>query len=383
MSPDVSTAAGEPFEMSRSKSSPTDGGYGRSRNRHQSLPRHLGPELRPRRRDLSRLRRRALQLHERARDRCRAGAATHRRPRRAGGDRVAVAMRNYPEWVFSFWAAASLGAVVVPLNAWWTGPELAYGLADSGTRVILADGERSNDSSLIWARRTSSPPSSPGPSSCRPARTPGVTCVGAGRSSYELPALEVRPDDDATIMYTSGTTGRPKGAVGTNRNVGNHIMNAMYARRRVARSSAAPPAGPPVTLLTFPLFHVGGLQSFLLPYTVIGGNDRAAVPSGIPPGARRSIEREERQHRRGRADDDVRVARRREAAGQGLHRSPGSRRARRSCRPSSSGASTRSSRTGGARATVTGSRRRRARRSPTPAATTSPIRTASASRSHR
>ena len=58
------------------------------------------------------------------------------------GDRVAVAMRNYPEWVFSFWAAASLGAVVVPLNAWWTGPELAYGLADSGTRVLLADGER-------------------------------------------------------------------------------------------------------------------------------------------------------------------------------------------------------------------------------------------------
>ncbi|WP_276968658.1 AMP-binding protein, partial [Metallibacterium scheffleri] len=60
----------------------------------------------------------------------------------AAGDRVAIAMRNLPEWVMAFWAAISVGAVVVPLNAWWTGPELAYGLLDSGTSVVFVDEER-------------------------------------------------------------------------------------------------------------------------------------------------------------------------------------------------------------------------------------------------
>ena len=60
----------------------------------------------------------------------------------APGDRVAIAMRNLPEWSLAFWAASAAGAVVVPLNAWWTGPELEYGLADSGTVVAFVDGER-------------------------------------------------------------------------------------------------------------------------------------------------------------------------------------------------------------------------------------------------
>src|SRR5204863_2931290 len=58
------------------------------------------------------------------------------------GDRVAIAMRNFPEWAVAFWATAAAGAVVVPLNAWWTGPELEYGLSDSGTKVLVADAER-------------------------------------------------------------------------------------------------------------------------------------------------------------------------------------------------------------------------------------------------
>ncbi|HEY5097632.1 MAG TPA: AMP-binding protein, partial [Acidimicrobiales bacterium] len=60
----------------------------------------------------------------------------------AKGDRVAIAMRNLPEWVMAFWATIAVGAVVVPLNAWWTGAELAYGLSDSGTSVVFADEER-------------------------------------------------------------------------------------------------------------------------------------------------------------------------------------------------------------------------------------------------
>jgi acyl-CoA synthetase (AMP-forming)/AMP-acid ligase II len=94
--------------------------------------------------------------------------------------------------------------------------------------------------------------------------------------SPPLPDVDLGPDDDASIMYTSGTTGRPKGAVATQRNFVAHLMNGMY--RAAAAAAAAPPpapgAPPPLptaTLLTFPLFHVGGLQSFLMPYTAAGG----------------------------------------------------------------------------------------------------------------
>src|SRR5689334_2830803 len=58
------------------------------------------------------------------------------------GDRVAIAMRNFPEWAVAFWGAAAAGAVIVPLNAWWTGPELEYGLSDSASKVLFADGQR-------------------------------------------------------------------------------------------------------------------------------------------------------------------------------------------------------------------------------------------------
>src|SRR5580692_8163403 len=58
------------------------------------------------------------------------------------GDRVAIIMRNLPEWPVAFYAAASLGAIITPLNAWWTGPELEYGLVDSGSKVCIVDAER-------------------------------------------------------------------------------------------------------------------------------------------------------------------------------------------------------------------------------------------------
>src|SRR3954465_3049512 len=70
------------------------------------------------------------------------GARFRERYRLAAGDRVAVAMRNYPEWPLVFWAAIAAGLVVVPLNAWWAAGEMRYALEDAGARLLIADGER-------------------------------------------------------------------------------------------------------------------------------------------------------------------------------------------------------------------------------------------------
>ena len=192
----------------------------------------------------------------------------------AKGDRVAIAMRNYPEWAVALWAATSVGAVVVPLNAWWTGPELEYGLGHSGATVLFADRERlqrlaphlggSRVSSVVAVRTDDLPAGA--------VRWDDAVAPGVGTDGDGLPAVEIGPDDDCTIMYTSGTTGRPKGAVGTHRNITSHLMNALYiAAQGTTTNSAEAAPGPPATLLTFPLFHVGGLHSFLLPYTAAGG----------------------------------------------------------------------------------------------------------------
>src|SRR6476660_4176295 len=108
-------------------------------------------------------------------------------------------MRNLPEFPLAFWAAASVGAVVVPLNAWWTGPELAYGLADSGARVLFADGERverltphlaETKVEQVIAVRVEGPLPPVAVSFDDVLQTAG----GADRA---LPVVEIDPDDDA------------------------------------------------------------------------------------------------------------------------------------------------------------------------------------------
>ncbi|MBV8693626.1 MAG: acyl--CoA ligase, partial [Actinobacteria bacterium] len=190
------------------------------------------------------------------------------------GDRVAIATRNYPEYAIAFWAVQAIGGVAVPLNAWWTGPELAYGLADSGSVVLFADEERAERiAPHISETKLQSTVLIRGDAKIDNAVPWSEVAYG---DDPPLPDLTIDPDADATIMYTSGTTGRPKGAVQTQRNFGNFLMQGVYLSMAVAESAPAPdPNAPPplpmATLLTFPLFHVGGLQSFLLPYTAAGG----------------------------------------------------------------------------------------------------------------
>ena len=186
------------------------------------------------------------------------------------GERVAIAMRNYPEWSVVFWATVAIGAVAVPLNAWMTGAELGQCMADSGSRLLVADEERFERlracvsdlrlAGTIVVRAT------------KPVPSDAVTWQGivAESASPPLPEAVVADDDDATILYTGGTTGRPKGAVGTHRNICTNLMSIGYnqARHRLRSGVALSPASPPPSqrcnLLSVPLFSVSGCYNSLV-----------------------------------------------------------------------------------------------------------------------
>jgi acyl-CoA synthetase (AMP-forming)/AMP-acid ligase II len=181
------------------------------------------------------------------------------------GDRVALAMRNLPEWPVAFFAIVSIGAIAVPLNAWWTGAELAYGLADSGARLLIADAERLDriaphleELSALEAMLISRSHEALPAAAKRLEDVIGAPPAYADLPPAELPAVEIAPDDAATIFYTSGTTGHPKGALGSHRNMTTNIMTTAYAGVRSSlRRGEAPPAPEPAVMLTvIPLFHV-------------------------------------------------------------------------------------------------------------------------------
>ena len=188
----------------------------------------------------------------------------------AKGDRVAIAMRNLPEWIVAFGAALSVGAVSVSLNAWWTEEELDYALNDSGPRVVVADPER--------AARTAGAVRRLG-ASLVVARA-GEAAVPEGADRYEgvldrdrpRPEVELGPDDDATILYTSGTTGRPKGAVSTHRAVCQALtaFGCGAAVEGARRGSAGRTGRLPVFILIVPLFHVTGAIPVMLSCVAVG-----------------------------------------------------------------------------------------------------------------
>jgi long-chain acyl-CoA synthetase len=214
------------------------------------------------------------------------------------GDRVALVMRNLPEWPVIFMGALLAGAIAVPLNAWWTGTELAYAILDSGARFVFADAER-------LARLADLPPAQIFVTRAANA-PPGVTVledvIGAPGHWQDLPQgamsdVALAPEDDATIFYTSGTTGAPKGALGTHRALTTNIFATAFseARNALRRGSFDSPTGlriasaatatsptsatrveevgpaQRITLLAVPFFHVIGSLSVLLPNMARGG----------------------------------------------------------------------------------------------------------------
>ncbi len=199
------------------------------------------------------------------------------------GDRVAMIMRNYPQWAVAFFAALSIGAIATPMNSWWTGEELEYGLKDSGAKVAVVDGqiyERIREhmgnlpdlESVVIARNKED--------YADPRVSDMESVIGDANSwasldSIGLPAVDLVPEDDATIMYTSGTTGRPKGALASHRAIISNILNSMtcQARMFLRRGEALPEPDPDsqnATLLAVPFFHATGAFAILIPSMVRG-----------------------------------------------------------------------------------------------------------------
>ncbi|HJW42187.1 MAG TPA: class I adenylate-forming enzyme family protein [Rhizomicrobium sp.] len=203
------------------------------------------------------------------------------------GDRVAIIMRNLPEWVVAFYAAELAGAIVTPLNAWWTGPELEYGLVDSGTKIAFVDSERLerinehlvNCPALTKIYVSRYADDLPHTIVSRLEDVIGRVNDWGRLPPGEMPKVELQAEDDATILYTSGTTGRPKGALGTQRNMTSNIMAAGFsATRSFLRRGEAPPvfvnpldAPQRSTLLSVPFFHATGCFAVLGPTVVSGG----------------------------------------------------------------------------------------------------------------
>ncbi len=212
------------------------------------------------------------------------------------GDRVAIAMRNYPEWITSFAAVTSVGAVAVALNAWWLHEELAYGLEDSGSRLVICDSERfervrdligDSDLDAIVVRHRGDLP--PGAAHLEEILEPGA----------RLPEVVVDTDADATILYTSGTTGHPKGAVSTHRAVLTALMGfacraavaALVDGAETAPTDETGEALPTTAILCIPLFHVTGLVPVMLG-TFVSGSRLVMMYRWDPRRALELIERE-------------------------------------------------------------------------------------------
>ena len=192
------------------------------------------------------------------------------------GDRVAVAMRNYPEWVMSFAAIISVGAVSVSMNSWWVEDEMDFALQDSGAKVLICDQQRFDVAAesckklgvkVLVARAEKSLPA--GADKWQDALTPHLA------AGLKCPVVEISSDDDATILYTSGTTGRPKGAVSTHRAIISALMgfssrNSVLTMSGTKLKEVTGPEVPTSFILIVPLFHVTGCVPVMMSCFIAG-----------------------------------------------------------------------------------------------------------------
>ena len=192
------------------------------------------------------------------------------------GDRVAVAMRNYPEWVMSFAAIISVGAVSVSMNSWWVEDEMDFALQDSGATVLICDQQRFDIAAAsckklgvkVLVVRAEQPLPS-GVDKWQDALAPHL------KAALKCPVVDIKSDDDATILYTSGTTGRPKGAVSTHRAIISSLMafssrNAVLTMSGTKLKDVTGPEIPTSFILIVPLFHVTGCVPVMMSCFIAG-----------------------------------------------------------------------------------------------------------------
>ena len=217
----------------------------------------------------------------------------------ARGDRVAVLSANNPEWCMAFWGTVDIGAILVGLNGWWKTDEILYGLEDSGAKVLVADrarferiaGELADIKTLEAVFLIDCDPADVGTDSRLHRFDDLLQKPGSG-----TPTVEIDEDDPAVIFYTSGTTGRPKGAISTHRSMISNLQGTLYSS--IAGSMVNPGAGGlnasggNASLLTSPLFHVAGCHSGLVVGLIAGIKIVMPVGRFDPEEAMRLIQEE-------------------------------------------------------------------------------------------
>jgi long-chain acyl-CoA synthetase len=214
------------------------------------------------------------------------------------GDRVALLSANNPEWIVAFWACAAASAICVPLNAWWRAEELQFALEDSGSRVLICDERRWElvkhlpevlpALEQVYVIGTDTPAAGAAP----------FGALEAGGDPGGFPAVEVDEDDIAGIFYTSGTTGKPKGATVTHRQTLANLQNLFLLGAVQVMQGAAPPAElsgttQAASLLIVPLFHTTGCHATMVLNYASGGKLVLMPPGRFDPdGAMRLVQDE-------------------------------------------------------------------------------------------
>jgi acyl-CoA synthetase (AMP-forming)/AMP-acid ligase II len=183
----------------------------------------------------------------------------------AKGDRVGIAMRNCPSWIVSYMAVIKAGGIATLLNGWWESHEMEHAIRLTEPRLIIADGPRAkritakcDDFDMI------------GLDIDLPVERAIAPLLEPIRGDEQIPDLA--PEDDATILFTSGSTGDAKGALSTHRAVttGTYAYSlGLIVLKGLLESDGNPPPTPR-TLLSVPLFHVTGEVPVMLNSFVVG-----------------------------------------------------------------------------------------------------------------